>query len=293
MTDTGKPNRLLAAIYGAVELLALDLAAIALFSMGGDGLDRMFAAYVFIITAPVAAVLGAFLGIRSAKSVSPWGYARPRQVIISVLVAFLLLGFNSLFQEMGLIHPKQPTLLKNSIADASLDQLTKSLHDPMPQNRAGAAEELVRRRHPASGDLILPLLQDSDAHVRERSVVLLGQLRDKRAVPGIISLLDDPDYGVQLAAVRSLGEIGDKRAVAPLITVLDRQNFGGVVAEALSQIGDRRAVGPLIDFLDKAQQKGAVPMQNLILSSLEKLSDQHFGNDMARWQQWYETEGRK
>jgi hypothetical protein len=291
MTNPVRPNRIIAAFSGAVEITALLLAVIALFSMGGDGLDKMFAAFVFYVSAPVAVVIGIILGIRSVKSASPWGFARPRQVIISVILAFLLLGFNCISQEMGFI--KKPVPLRDPFAASSADHLIKLLSDPQPDNRSRAAEELVHRHYSSAGDLILPLLQDSSASVRGRASVLLGQQRDKRAVDRILMLLNDPDYGTQLDAVRSLGEIGDNRAVEPLLAVFQRPNISGIVAEALAKIGDQRAVGPLIEFLENAKRVDQVQSKNWVISSLEKLSGQKYGTDIARWRQWYAAEGRK
>jgi hypothetical protein len=277
---------MIAAVLGAMETAALLLAVIALFSIGGDGLDRLLAAFVFYILLPVAAVTGIFLGIRSGRSASAWGFARPRQVIISVIVAILLLGSNELFQDRG-----KP--VKDPFVSAPAEHLIKSLGDPQAENRMRAAEELVQRHSPSAGELILPLLQDTNSDVRDRAIVLLGRLRDKRAVDRIVMLLDDPDYGTQLDAVRSLGEIGDSRAVAPLLAMLNRPNFSGVVAEALAKIGDQRAVGPLIGFLENAHRMDHMQSQNWVVSSLEKLSGQKYGNDIVHWRRWYESQGNK
>jgi HEAT repeat protein len=122
--------------------------------------------------------------------------------------------------------------------------------------------------------------------------VLLGQLREKRAVDRIIAFLDDPDYGTQLDAVRSLGEIGDGRAVEPLLAVINRPNFSGVAAEALAKIGDRRAVGPLIGFLENANREDQIKLRNWVVTSLEKLSGEKYGNDIVRWRRWYDAEGK-
>lgn len=293
MIDARRTHRVIAAFLGAVETSALWIAMVALLSMGSDGLDRLFAAYVFLLLLPVAVIVGIVLGIRSVRSVSHWGFARPRQVVISIVVAFFLLGFNSLFREMGLIRQSETQPLQDPFATASADQLVKTLRDPRPDNRARAAQELVQRNHPLAGDLILSLLQDGDGAVRGRAVVLLGQMRDRRAVDRIITLLDDPDLGIQLAAVRSLGEIGDNRAVSPLLAVLSRPNFSGVVAEALAKIGDQRAVGPLISFLEGAKREDETQWRNWAIASLEKLSGQQYGDDVVRWRQWYEAGARK
>jgi HEAT repeats/PBS lyase HEAT-like repeat len=286
MTNVNKPYRMIAAVLGALETVALLMAVIALLSMGGDGLDRLLAAFAFYIFLPVAAVIGIFLGIKFGRSASPWAFGRPRQVIISVIVAVLLLGLNEHFQDRG-----RPT--KDPFVSASSEQIVQFLRDPQPENRSRAAEELVQRHYPAAGDLILPLLKDGSGSVRGRAAVLLGQLRDKRAVDRIVMLLDDPDYGTQIDAVRGLGEMGERRAVAPLLAALHRPNFSGIIADALAKIGDQRAVGPLIDYLENTTKEDEVKYRNWVISSLEKLSGQKLGNDIVRWRQWYESEGKK
>ncbi len=269
-----------------MEAVALVMAIMALLSMGGDGIDRLLAVFAFYMLLPVAVVFGIFLGIKSGRSASPWGFAHPRQVIITVAVAVLLFVSNEIFQYKG-----KPA--KDPFLSAPVEQLVHSLRDPQDENRVRAAEELVRRHHPSAADLILPLLQDTNTNVRDRATVLLGQLRDSRAVDRIVRLLDDPDYGTQIDAVRSLGEIGDDRAVAPLLAVLRRPNFGGVVAEALAKIGDQRGIGPLIGFLENAAKENQLKNHNWVITSLEKLSGQKYGNDTIRWRQWYEAEGKK
>jgi hypothetical protein len=291
MTNPNRPKRMVAAFLGAVEAVALLMAVIALLSLGSDGLDRLFAAFAFMVFLPVAMVIGIFLGIKFGRSASSWSFARPRQVIISIILAFLILGFHSLFREMGIIEKPKP--LKDPFVTASIDHLIKSLSDPQPISRVRVAEELKQRHYPSAGDLILPLLQDKSGYVRGRAIVLLGQLRDRRAVDRIVGFLDDPDYGTQLDAVRSLGEIGDSRAVAPLLAVLNRPHFSGVVAEALAKIGDQRAVGPLIEFLQNAKREDQVQLRNWVIISLEKLSGQKYGTDFVRWQQWYKAEGKR
>jgi HEAT repeat protein len=261
--------------------MVLLMAILSLLSMGGDGIDRLFAFFVFYVSLPVAAVIGIFLGIKFGRSGSPWGFARPRQVIISVIVAVLLLGLNELFQDRG-----KPA--KNPFASASTEELIRSLGDPQAENRLRAAQALVQRHHPSAGDHIMPLLQDPNRNVRCRATALLGQLRDRRAVDPIITFLDDPDYEIQLAAVRSLGEIGDSSSVEPLLAVIHRPHFSGIVAEALANIGNRRAVGPLIDILENKTGEDAMKYRKWVVTSLEKLSGQKYGNDIVRWRQWYE-----
>ncbi|MFH2067569.1 MAG: HEAT repeat domain-containing protein [Pseudomonadota bacterium] len=287
MANTNKPYRIVAAVLGAMEIAALSMAVIAILSIGGNGLDKLLAVLAFYIFLPVAVIIGIFLGIRFGSSATAWGFARPRQVIISMIVALLFLYINDLSQDRG-------ELAKDPFVSASADMLIQSLSDRENEyNRLSAAQELVQRNYPSAGELILPLLQDKSGDVRGRAACLLGQLRDKRAVDGIVILLDDKEYGTRLDAVWSLGEIRDNRAVSPLLEVLNRPNFSGVAAEALARIGDRRAVGPLIGFLESEDRMGRLQSHKWVISSLENLTGQKYGSDIARWRQWYEYEGKK
>jgi hypothetical protein len=125
------PGRFTAALMGAVEMASLFLSLVALLSMGGGELDKLFAAFVFMVSLPLAVLVGIFLGIK-LRSASPWRFAGPRQVIITVIAALLLLGFNSLFQEMGLIPRRVP--LKDPFIAASTNQIISSLGDPRPKH---------------------------------------------------------------------------------------------------------------------------------------------------------------
>jgi hypothetical protein len=281
VTDTHRPPRAVAAFLGATEVVALLAVVLTLASMGADWIGRLLAAFVVYVSTPVAVIAGIFLGIRFGRSASPWGFAKVRQVGISVIVAGLLVGLGEVSEDRG--KPvNDPFVLASH-----------SLSDPLPDNRARAAQELVQRQCTCAADLVLPLLQDEDADVRSRAIVLCGQLREGRAVDIIVGRLNDPDYGTQVEAVRSLGEIGDGRAVAPLLAVIRRPHLSGVVADALAKIGDQRAVGPLIDFLEDTKREDELEYRNWVVTSLEKLSGQHYGDDLVRWRRWYEAEGEE
>jgi hypothetical protein len=291
MTNSIIRNRIIAALLGAVEMSAILIIVLAFLHLDSGTLFDPLFFFIFMIFLPVAAGIGIFLGIKSVRYTSPLAFARPLQVIVCVIAAFILLGFNGLFQEIGLI-PK-PGPLTDLFVTASSDYLIKSLGDPLPENKVRAAQELLQRKYPSTGDLLLPLLQDESIFVRGAVTRIFGELRDKRAVDRIIDLLDDPDYGMQLEAIRGLGEIGDGRAVEPLLAVLNRLNCSGVVAEALAKIGEQRAVGPLIGFLEEAKREDQIRFRKWVIQSLEKLSGQRFGDDLVCWRNWYLAEGKK
>lgn len=98
---------------------------------------------------------------------------------------------------------------------------------------------------------LLALLKDSNEEVRCFSAVMLGNLKERDAVPGLIDALGDPDLNVKHAAAEALGRIKDARAVLPLIDALKSDMWLQFpAAVALGELGDPRAVQPLVELLD-------------------------------------------
>jgi HEAT repeat protein len=136
--------------------------------------------------------------------------------------------------------------------------------------RNSAIEALVQIGGPALESL-LPVLTTPDPDVRKFVVDILGDIRDTRAVPGLIIRLDeDTDENIRVAAAEALGKIRDTRAVDPLLACLNRHNQGWLdyaAAEALGEIGDQRALGPLLAALDRSS------LREPVLESLGKIGN--------------------
>lgn len=118
--------------------------------------------------------------------------------------------------------------------------------------------------------LFLELLKSPSARVRERAAVLLGELKDRRAVPALVETLKDENAGVREHAASALRDLGDRQAVPALIET--HKDEAAVVREhvvsALGMLGDKRAVQPLINALQKEENH---IVQEHILSALKKL----------------------
>ncbi len=56
------------------------------------------------------------------------------------------------------------------------------------------------------------------------TIDLLGELNDKRAVPGLIKALKDEDDAVKCAAAKALGTLGDQSAIEPIRLLLNDKN---------------------------------------------------------------------
>jgi hypothetical protein len=83
---------------------------------------------------------------------------------------------------------------------------------------------------------------------------LLGDLRDRRAVPLLVTLLNDPD--VKSVVPWALGEIGDKTAIASLIDQLDKDDPTTRVLAiyALETLKAKEALPRLTALLDDRRQ---------------------------------------
>lgn len=147
--------------------------------------------------------------------------------------------------------------------DLSLKPLLEMLAAPRADDRAAAAWALGVSLRPV--EAVVPLveaLKDRHSGVREMAARTLGDIGDRRAVPGLIDALasahaDEP-YRVRQRVVEALGKLGDARAVEPLLAILSPadKTFGAVAITALGRIGDRRAVPALIAALESARAEG-------------------------------------
>ena len=105
------------------------------------------------------------------------------------------------------------------------------------------------------GDLavepLIGALQNSDQVVSNRAALLLGNIRDRRAVEHLLHLLRGSDES-KISASYALGEIGDSNAIEPLFEAAT-QNINPDVrvaaGHALFQLGDSRANNVLMEAL--------------------------------------------
>jgi HEAT repeat protein len=86
------------------------------------------------------------------------------------------------------------------------------------------------------------------------SILLLGRLKDRRALPILLDVLNKrKDSYYRSTVIKAIDELGDKEAVEPLMQILvdDKESPGPrmAAARALSKFGDARAVEPLLQIL--------------------------------------------
>lgn len=109
---------------------------------------------------------------------------------------------------------------------------------------------------------LIPWLKDSLPGRRRAAAVLLGLVRDKRALADVLALLEETDADMRCDAARAAGALGQKEALEPLCRLLDdasrraaattvwsqRQrelNLVRAAADGLGRLGDLRAIEPL------------------------------------------------
>ena len=128
------------------------------------------------------------------------------------------------------------------------------------ENGENTIAALLKLGKPVVEPLIAVLKTSSHNRIRYQAVLLLGQLRDRRAVPVVANLLQASagerqysDIGDRATAVQVLGMIGDVSAIEPLIAASQDRDERVVLkaAEALSQFQLPIVVEPLIQILRK------------------------------------------
>lgn len=173
------------------------------------------------------------------------------------------------------------------IGDArAVGALVSMLMDKSPVVRKRTAKALGKIGDSRATEPLIPLLTDDNADVRGEAARALGKFADRRAVEPLISALSRERRG---AVVWALGEIADPRAVDHIIPVLsdDNADLRSVSATALRKIKDPRAVGPLIAALEDRDGRGRWEI-SAIVAALRELTAQRFGDDLAKWREWWE-----
>lgn len=88
-----------------------------------------------------------------------------------------------------------------------------------------------------------------DLIVRGRAAIMLGNLKDPRAVEPLIRALDAPGFQTPLHAAEALGKIGDRRAIPPLkmLATQGRDKTRDAALDALQKLGYRPEEDEAVD----------------------------------------------
>src|SRR5262245_30754711 len=113
-------------------------------------------------------------------------------------------------------------------APTSARGLREQAHDPDPEQRRRAAEQLGAISDPWVRDELLLLLKDMMSEVREAARAALRQ-QGPAATGVLIKALEDGDPRIAVPAAELLGEFKDEAAVRPLLLVM---KFGSLEIRA-------------------------------------------------------------
>lgn len=118
---------------------------------------------------------------------------------------------------------------------------------------------------------IMGELRDTNKEKRRTAVMKLGMVGGDQAIRALIGAVqnDYEDLIVRARAAMMLGNLRDPRAVDPLIRALEAPGYQTPLqaAEALGKIGDRRA----IPFLRTLAESGTDKTRSAALAALERL----------------------
>ena len=125
-----------------------------------------------------------------------------------------------------------------------------------PQVRQFLVLALGSVGHPSSVPVLVPLLQDSEADVRLKTLMALGSIGTpaaSAAAPAVAALLDDEDVGIRTYAAYLLGTLEEASAVGSLTVALNDPAFQvrGNAAVALARLGDDAGLDELRKMIDR------------------------------------------
>ncbi len=105
---------------------------------------------------------------------------------------------------------------------------------------------LGRLRDPRALEPLHSVLGHADPNVRQEAILAIGALGDARSIPHLTPFLD-ADPWVQMAAVQALGDLRAPDAVPYVAARLTDPLVGSLAAEALARIGGEPAFRALAD----------------------------------------------
>src|SRR5690606_25399009 len=129
-----------------------------------------------------------------------------------------------------------------------------------------ASADLQVERKPIMGETdpnimrqLMAELRDTNKDKRRTAVMKLGMVGGDQAVRALMMAVENEheDLIVRGRAALMLGKMKDIRAVEPLIRALDAPGYQTPLyaAEALGKLGDPRAIGPLLEFAASGKDK--------------------------------------
>ena len=126
-------------------------------------------------------------------------------------------------------------------ADSKVKTILSELRDVNKDRRRTAVMKLGMVGGDQAVRTLISIVDNSqeDLIVRGRAALMLGKLKDDRAVPHLIRALDAPGFLTPYHAAQALGKIGDRRAAKALhhLALSSRDKTRDAAIEALRDLG--------------------------------------------------------
>lgn len=154
-----------------------------------------------------------------------------------------------------------------NIGEAALLTLINALHDSDVQKRIGAAVVLGRMKDDRAVEPLIATLHDSNMWVRRCAAIALGKI-GTICIDPLMAAFTDPDVGVRVSAAYALSQMGES-ALMPLLEALQHNNpiIRVYAAHALGDLGNPNA----IPYLQAALEDGDNRVQRSAEKALAKL----------------------
>jgi HEAT repeat protein len=138
---------------------------------------------------------------------------------------------------------------------AILPRLEEGLRSEDPVTRESIAMVLGEVKDRRAVKPLLEALLDEDRFVASSAASLI-KIGDPGSVEPLIEMLSNSQEHIRLYAAYALGGLNDTRAVRPLIEMLadPSSNLRGVTAHSLGQIGSREATDAILALLDDTSE---------------------------------------
>lgn len=131
--------------------------------------------------------------------------------------------------------------MADTISDSKVRTILSELRDVNKDRRRTAVMKLGMVGGDQAVRTLINIVNNSqeDLIVRGRAALMLGKLKDDRAVPHLIRALEAPGFLTPYHAALALGKIGDPRAVDALLHFADssRDKTRDAAVLALRQLG--------------------------------------------------------
>ncbi len=167
-----------------------------------------------------------------------------------------------------------------------VDKLMKRLNDEIDSDIGWVTEKALIKFQ--AKDVMIPklikYLTDESATKREAAIKVLGRLKVKEAISGIIECLSDPNTSVRHEAIQALKELDAKEAIPKLMESLDDENIyiPRAAIDTLVQFQAKEVIPKLTDHLTDANNDmrieaihalGELQAKEVIPKLIENLAD--------------------